>query len=121
MLKETVYATDEEKQHCAIFCENYGQAGAVLILGKDLPHPLSFSDNFLYWMPDSLPISTLIYVNDESEDIRKLFNKVEEVGKVQNLYFRETQLPVFICREPTHFAPFVAEKIRTIKANRRGF
>lgn len=72
-------------------------------------------------MPYSLPISTLIYVNDESEDIRKLFNRVEEVGKVQNPYFRETQLPVFICREPTQFVPFVEDKIKKMKANRRGF
>lgn len=113
--------SDEEKQHCAIFCENYGQAAAVLILGKNLPHPFSFSDNFLYWMPDSLSISTLIYVNDETENIRQLFNRVDEVGKVQNPYFRETQLPVFICREPTQFIPFVNDKIKTIKANRRGF
>ncbi len=113
--------SDDEKKQCAIYCENYGQASAVLILGKNIPHPLSFSDNYLYWMPDSLPISTLIYVNDESEDIHKLFNKVEEFGKVQNPYFREAQLPVFICREPTLFVPFVQDKIKTLKASRRGF
>jgi hypothetical protein len=31
-----------------------------------------------------LNISTLIYVNDETEGIRKLFDRVEEVGRVQS-------------------------------------
>ena len=39
----------EEKEHCLIYAENYGQAGAINFYGKKhgLPTPISFSDNFI--------------------------------------------------------------------------
>ena len=69
-----------DKKSSFIYCENYGQAGAVTIIGKKygLPDALSLSESFRYWIPDKFEceISSLIYVNDEiGEDVRSLFQK----------------------------------------------
>ncbi len=58
-----------DKTTAAIYADSYGQAGAIEHFGKKygIPKVLSFSDNYQYWLPDSLPsnFQTLIYVNGE--------------------------------------------------------
>ena len=77
--------SEDERKSCVIFCENYGQAGAVLHYAQqNIPPPISFSDNFLQWAPDSLNISTFIYINDETDDIKKLFEEVVEFDRLKN-------------------------------------
>jgi hypothetical protein len=43
----------KEKNSCFIFCTNYGQAGAISVIGEKygLPEPVSFSESFKYWFP----------------------------------------------------------------------
>src|SRR5262245_45388916 len=52
--------SDTEKARCAIYAENYGQAGAIKYYGKKhgLPEPASFNETFLFWAPDSVDITT---------------------------------------------------------------
>jgi hypothetical protein len=111
--------SEDERKRCVIYCENYGQAGAVLHYARqDTPSPISFSDSFLQWAPDSLDITTFIYINDETDDIKKLFEEVVEFDRLKNPYARETGLPVYICRKPTKAMPFYSEKVKTLKAER---
>ena len=109
--------TPEEQKNCAVFCQNYGEASAAIFYGKQkIPTPISFSDNFLYWAPDSLKITTLIYVNDKTEEIKTHFGEVTEFDRLKNPYARETGMPVFICRKPTNFLPFYSQKVKRLKA-----
>jgi hypothetical protein len=109
----------EEKKRALIFCENYGQAGAISFYSNGrLPEPVCFSDNFLLWAPDSIQIQTLIYVNDEIEEISTHFDEVVEFGRLTNPYARETGLPVYICRRPIDINPFYAGRVRSLKAAR---
>ena len=111
--------SEEERKTCVIYCENYGQAGAVLHYARQgTPSPISFSDSFLQWAPDSLNIKTFIYINDETDDIKKLFDEVVEFDRLKNPYARETGMPVYICRKPTKFSLFYNEKVRALKAER---
>src|SRR5574341_472238 len=93
-----------EQSHCAIYAENYGQAGAIKYHGKKhgLPEPVSFHESFVFWAPDSVVnLSTLIYVNDElGEDIQHFFAKVELAGQVNDRHFRENGVQVYLCRNP---------------------
>ena len=109
--------SNEEKLHCAIFCENYGEAGAVGLYSKNkILKLVSFSDSYLSWAPDSLNISTLIYVNDDSTEIKTHFETVTEFGRIENEYFRENHLPVFICRKPNDgWRSFYANKVAEIR------
>ncbi len=49
----TAWKQVNDKNKSFIFCANYGQAGAISVIGKkyDLPEPLSFSESFQYWIP----------------------------------------------------------------------
>ena len=95
--------SDEEKKTCTIFAEeNYGYAGAVHFYGKeyDLKDAITFHDSYTLWAPDSVPNGTFIYINTKLEDIKELFADITKVGSVNNKYFRENGLSVYICRSP---------------------
>ncbi len=116
------YNQAPDKNNVLIYCENYGQASAVNILGKKygLPEPVSFSDNYYYWFPRKLPASTdtFIYINDElGEDINKLFADVKLVGKISNPLAREYGTQVYLCQNPrTNFSQFWSERVAELES-----
>jgi hypothetical protein len=95
----------EPNGQCIIYAENYGQAGAITILGKKyhLPEAISFSDNFMYRFPKTFDheITQFIYINNElGKDIEALFQDIQEVGRVSNPLAREFGTRVYLCRKP---------------------
>ena len=99
------YKSVADKSGCIIYCENYGQAGAITVIGKKygLPEAVSFGESFRYWFPEAFnpDIKTLIYVNDEpGEDVRSLFGKIEKTGSIKDSDAREYGTSVFLCSEP---------------------
>ena len=111
----------ENKTSCIIYCENYGEAGAITILGKkyNLPNAISFNDNFRYWIPKSFEteITELIYINDEpGDDIKELFADIQVIGRISNPLAREYGVGVFLCKNPRHsFNQFWEERIKSIE------
>lgn len=93
--------SDSERAECAIFASNYGEAGCIKFYGKKLgiPEPICFDGSFLFWAPDTSRIKTLIYVDDDAENISRYFEKVEKIGQITDPYARESGLPVFLCRQ----------------------
>jgi len=81
----------EEQKMTGIYAENYGEAGAIHYFNKhkDIPEPISFNGSFLFWAPDSIRGSTLIYVNNDTTDVGKLFQEVTLAGSITNPYARE--------------------------------
>ena len=111
--------TPEQQADCRIYAENYGEAAAVHFYGHTwhLPEPISFSDSYLLWAPDSAKNNTLIYINDEVGDIDKLFNNYREIGEIDDVNFRENGLKVFLCTNPRpEFKPFYAAKVNELKS-----
>ncbi|MGH7602271.1 MAG: glycosyltransferase family 39 protein, partial [bacterium] len=108
---------------CVIYAENYGQAGAIRYYGKShgLPEPVCFNETFVLWAPDSVGNSTLIYVNDElGEDIQYYFADVTLAGQVNNKYFRENGLQIYLCRNSRRdFQEFYREKVGRLKSRYR--
>lgn len=95
--------TDEEKTRCTIFGEkSYGYAGAVYFYGKryGLPEAVTFHESYVFWAPDSIPDGPLIYIYRDRNDMDEIFSEVSEIGSVDNIYFREKGLKVFLCRSP---------------------
>jgi hypothetical protein len=93
------------KKSAIIYCENYGQAGAITIIGKKygLPEAISFNESFRYWYPKSFnpDITSFIYINDElGEDVKLLFRKITEAGKITNPDAREFGTTVYLCEDP---------------------
>jgi hypothetical protein len=111
-----------EKAQCAIYAENYGEAGAILYHGKKsgIPECISLSDNFLFWAPDSVNQEILIYVNDDTRDISYYFENIELLGRLTNKYARESGVPVYLCKIPrNNFEKFYSEKIEQLKSQFR--
>jgi hypothetical protein len=95
--------SEEEKKKCTIFGErNYGYAGAVYFYGKenDLPDAITFNESYVFWAPDTIPDGPLIYIYRDVNDLEEHFKNITVVGSVDNIFFRENGLKVFLCREP---------------------
>jgi hypothetical protein len=94
-----------DKTAAFIYCENYGQAGAITIIGKkyELPEAVSFNESFRYWIPHKFDpdITSFIYINDEmGEDVQNLFSKITEIGRISDTDAREFGTTVWLCEFP---------------------
>ncbi len=113
---------EESKKNCSIYAEEYCTAGAILFYGKEsgLPEPICFNDNFLLWAPDSINPDVFIYVNDEPGDMEWLFENTALAGQINNKYYREDGVQVYLCTQPKDTFPlFYAKKVAEIKNNYR--
>ncbi len=104
-LVNEAYRQVEKPEETVIFCGNYGQAGAISVIGKKygLPEPVSFHESFLYWLrahPPG-PVSEFINVDDRvSEEVKALFSEITYIGEIREPYAREKGTKVYLCRKP---------------------
>jgi Dolichyl-phosphate-mannose-protein mannosyltransferase len=84
-----------EKAHTFLFCDNYGEAGAVNYYRYKYNLPVAHSDNgsFLYWMPRNIHLDNLILITDDHEEMQhpfiKNFKSAIVTDSVTNIYARE--------------------------------
>jgi hypothetical protein len=112
---------EEEKKKCTIFGErNYGYAGAVYFYGKeyDLPEAITFHESYVFWAPDSIPNGPIIYIYRNINDLEKYFSNITTVGSVDNRFFRENGMKVFLCREPLTDVSVVYKELAAIEKSR---
>ncbi|HEY6866431.1 MAG TPA: glycosyltransferase family 39 protein [Candidatus Eisenbacteria bacterium] len=96
--------TPEEREHAAIFGQNYGEAGAVAVLGRSrgLRPVLSGHNNYWLWGPPDREIRVLVIIGSNAHDNGEFFEHVVQVGTADNPYAMpyERHLPVWIGRGP---------------------
>jgi hypothetical protein len=92
-----------ERERCAIFGQNYGQAGAIDFFGAKmgLPPALSGHQNYYYWGPRGYTGECMMVMGDRYEVLAEKFDSVERVGTV----FHPLSMPyehfdVYLCRRP---------------------
>jgi len=84
-----------KKAHTFLFCDNYGEAGAINYYRFKYHLPEAFSDNgsFLYWMPRHQHIENLVLITDDKKEMEhpfiKDFNSAVVTDSVTNIYARE--------------------------------
>lgn len=90
----------EQRSDCAIFAQNYGQAGAIDFFGPryGLPPALSGHQTYFLWGPRGYSGNCMIVLDDRKEVLDQLFAEVELVGTTGHPYSIERQTPVFLCR-----------------------
>ncbi len=115
------YGMIRDKEAGFIYAENYGQAGAITVIGKKygLPEAICFSESFRYWYPEKFnrDITSVVYINDDEpgDDIKALFSKVTLVGSISNPHARESGTSVYLFEEPTQsFNKFWEERIKSL-------
>ena len=92
---------DDRRKDCGIFAQDYGQAGAIDLLGLKygLPQSLSGHQSWWLWGPRGYSGNCLIVLDDNRERLEELFERVDFVGTSRdNPYALEKEIPVFICR-----------------------
>jgi hypothetical protein len=99
----TILPPDEQKR-AAIFCQNYGEAGAIDFFGPKygLPNALSGHQNYFYWGPGSYTGEILIVLDDDATEEREQFHSVEDRGPVETSPWampNEQRLHILICRD----------------------
>ncbi len=94
----------EERENCVIWAENYGEAGAVKILGKKygLPNPISRHGSFWTWGYGNDEAVVWISLGNETPSVEHVF---EEVSLVKTIYHQyaigeENGIPLYLCRKP---------------------
>lgn len=87
--------SDEDKKRTFIFCDNYGEAGAINYYRKkyDLPEVYSDDASFLYWIPRNIWITNMLLVTDDQEELEHPFIKDLQsavlIDSIANTYARE--------------------------------
>jgi len=95
--------TPAEKAKCAIFGQNYGQAGAIDHFGPayGLPHAISGHQNYFLWGPRGATGEVLIVLDDNQERLEQLFADVRPAGDVTHPYSMPYEhWTIHICRKP---------------------
>ncbi len=101
-----VYASlsSDEQKHVAIFCQNYGEAGAIDFFGPrfGLPPALSGHQNYFYWRPGHYTGEIMIVLDDDATDERAQFRSVEDRGPVESSRWAmpgEQRQHIYVCRD----------------------
>ena len=93
----------EERKSCAIFAQNYGQAGAIDFFGAKmgLPNAISGHQSYYYWGSRGYTGECMIVMDDTYATLSQEFESVEKVGSVYHpLSMPYQHFDVYLCRRP---------------------
>jgi 4-amino-4-deoxy-L-arabinose transferase-like glycosyltransferase len=99
-----------ERDKAAILTENYGEAGALDVLGEHyaLPRAISGHNTYYLWGPGRFTGEVCITVGLSEETVHKMFaevtlaDRITNSQRIQNLEFGR---PIYICRKPRRPLP----------------
>jgi hypothetical protein len=104
---DSVYASLPDKRGLIVFCDNYGQAGAINFYKKNEGYrAMSFNADYINWYV-SRPVATIIRIKEYHDDPtrlqneHRLFKQVLLADRMENKYAREYRTEIYILKEPT--------------------
>jgi hypothetical protein len=80
--------TPEEQSHAVVFGQNYGEAGAVEVLGRrhGLPPAISSHNSYWLWGPGRFDGKLLVVIGGDSAEGADLFERWERRGTITSRY-----------------------------------
>jgi Dolichyl-phosphate-mannose-protein mannosyltransferase len=85
----------------AIFAQSYGQAGAIDLFGPKygLPPAISGHQSYFLWGPREYTGESMIVMDDDQQNLEKLFTSVRKAGHVYHPYSMPYQhFDIFYCQ-----------------------
>jgi len=87
-----------------IFCDNYGQAGAINYYTKIKGlQANSYNADYINWLDLSKPIHSIINIKDKGEDMddeHRLFRNVTVIDEIRNPFARERGTKILLLTQP---------------------
>jgi hypothetical protein len=94
----------EERDDCAIFAGNYGEAGAIDYYGPrfGLPRAISGHNSYFDWGPRNYSGRCVIVIGERSAQYKEFFASALLAATVSNPHGMpiEQNIPVYVCRRP---------------------
>jgi hypothetical protein len=91
-----------EREQSVVFCNNYGEAGAIDFFGRryGLPRAVSGHNNYWLWGPGEAG-AVVITIGGSEQALKRSYRSVERAGTIRNAYSMpyESDLPVWVCRD----------------------
>ena len=87
-----------ELNNTLIYCDNYGQAGALNYYNRNkMPQAYSFTTDYIYWLPDKINIQNMLFVGKlPSEEVINMFEEYRLIDTVENEYSREKGTEIYL-------------------------
>ena len=94
----------EDQKRVAIFCQNYGEAGAIDFFGPklELPPAISGHQNYFLWGPRDWNGEVILVLDTNGDDEREQFGSVEDLGQIVSSPWAmpfERRMHIFLCRD----------------------
>lgn len=105
---------DSTKRETLVFCDNYGQTGALNFYNRGkMAQACSFSNDYLFWIPNNLKINNVLLIGKPpDENIQKLFRHFSKMAVVENPDAREKGTSVFLLSGATNeFEKFFMQEV----------
>jgi hypothetical protein len=94
----------EDKERAAIFCQNYGEAGAIDFFGPKfgLPPAISGHQNYFLWGPRDWTGEVALVLDTRDEGAREQFASVEDLGQIVSSPWAmpfERRMHIYLCHD----------------------
>ena len=94
----------EDKKRAAIFCQNYGEAGALDFFGPKfgLPPAISGHQNYFLWGPRDWTGDVALVLDTRDDSEREQFASVEDLGQIVSSPWAmpfERRTHIYLCRD----------------------
>jgi hypothetical protein len=89
---------ENEWKNTLIFCDNYGQTGALNYYNRGkMPEAYSFNGDYIYWLPQLKKIQKIVLVGDKPDQkIIEMFSACKLVGVVESEFAREKGTEIYL-------------------------
>ncbi|MBN2280242.1 MAG: glycosyltransferase family 39 protein [Candidatus Marinimicrobia bacterium] len=107
-----------ESQSTLIYCDNYGQAGALNYFNRgQTPEAYTFNSDYIHWLPRKIKFRNMLLVGHlPRKEVIEMFEEYKRVGVVENEFSREKGTELFLFQGAKSYA---AERFNQIAEERR--
>ncbi len=106
----------EDRKHTIVYCNNYGEAGAIEYYSDKYPLPrvICPHNNYWYWWPEKIKLSTVIIIGGNLKDHLNSLEQVKAAGGHKSKYAMpyENNLTIFVGRGLKRTIPEIKQRVK---------